>query len=211
MSRTLAFAIVLALAAASGCEQRFSAAPPPLPPGSIPPASSSGGIDALLGPSTDAGAVLDVHHALTVTLCSASPQACPAAETGATTDASYLVVFGSGRGVVRSRGQAMADLYKELRDRTGSGERLDAETRIPGDAGRPNGGGGGGGASKPGTDSSDPLSACAFQLLDLVDGVGEVTLDVVHGTGTTQCKVSLGGSGSRCLVKAPEREHPFGR
>jgi hypothetical protein len=106
----------------------------------------------------------------------------------------------------------MADLYKELRDRTSSGERLNAQSVAQGDAGARAGGGstkGGGG------DSSDPLAQSALHLLDLVDGVGEVTLDVVHGSGSHGCQVSLGrsadGGASRCLVQEPERPHRMGR
>jgi hypothetical protein len=50
-------------------------------------------------------------------------------------------------------------------------------------------------------------------LLDLVDGVGEVTIDVIHGR-STGCMVSLGrlatdGGAPQCLVREPER--PKGR
>jgi len=104
----------------------------------------------------------------------------------------------------------MADLYKELRDRTASGERLDAEPRAPG-AGGPLPVGG----SSTKANSDDPIAQCAFQLLDLVDGVGEVTLDVVRGSGGHGCQVSLGrtadGGASRCLVQEPERTRRPGR
>jgi hypothetical protein len=199
--------LVLASGGLFGCEERFSANPPPIAPESLPPASSSNAVDALLAPTPlDAGvAAPDSSHALTITLCSSSAQPCPEA------DATYRVVFGSGRGAARSRGQAMADLYKELRDRTASGERLDAETHAPGASRGP--APVGGGSSKASND--DPIAQCAFQLLDLVDGVGEVTLDVVHGSGSDGCRVSLGrsadGGASRCLVKDPERPHRLGR
>jgi len=201
---------VLALASLCGCEERFSANPPPIAPESLPPVSSSNAVDALLAPTaTDAGAPApDLSHALTVTRCSSSAQPCPASDA----DASYRVVFGSGRGAVRSRGQAMADLYKELRDRTASGERLDAETHAPGDAGG-HAPVGGGASTKASND--DPIAQCAFQLLDLVDGVGEITLDVLHGAGVHGCQVSLGraadGGALRCLVQEPERTRPAGR
>ena len=107
----------------------------------------------------------------------------------------------------------MADLYKELRDRTASGERLDAEPHGAGDAG-PRIPQGTRSTAKAGASGGDPISQCAFELLDLVDGVGEVTLDVVHGS--SGCKVSLGraaadGGTSRCLVQEPERARGFGR
>jgi hypothetical protein len=153
----------------------------------------------------------DSSHAMTVTICSASPLACPASAADASADMSYHVVFGSGRGVIRSRGQAMADLYNELRDRTASGERIDAKPRAPGDVGPP--------AlpsrvstTKASAGSSDAIAKCALQLLDLVDGVGQVTLDVIYGSGSSGCMVSLGrfaadGGASQCLVQEPERPH----
>jgi hypothetical protein len=206
-----------ALVGLIGCEQRFSADPPAGPESFAPAPSSSNALDALLATSaTDAGAAgRDTSHALVVTLCSASPQACPAPEGDASTDGSYHVVFGSGRGAIRSRGQAMADLYKELRDRTKSGEHLDAEPRAPGGVGSP-ARLAGGSTSKASEDSSDPIAQCASHLLDIVDGVGEVGLDVVHSFGSTGCVVSLGrsaadGGASQCLIKAPERVHRPGR
>jgi hypothetical protein len=206
--------VVLAVAVVGlfACEERFSSTPPPLAADSVAAGPSSSAIEALLAPSaTDAGpAALDIARALTVTLCSSSPEACPASAPDTSGAGSYRVVFGSGRGEIRSRGQAMADLYKELRDRTSSGERLNAQSVAQGDAGARAGGGstkGGGG------DSSDPLAQSALHLLDLVDGVGEVTLDVIHGR-SSGCMLSLGrlggeGSAPQCLVKEPDR--PKGR
>jgi hypothetical protein len=190
------------------CEQRFSSNPTPIGPQSFTPASSSDTIDQLIAP-TDAGlAALSSSRAVTLTVCSSSPQACPSPETDGSTTASYRVVFGSGRGELRSRGQAMADLYKELRDRTASGERLNAQSHALGDAGAR---AGGGWAS---ADSKDPIARCALHLLDVVDSAGELTLDVLHGFGSNGCMVSLGplaadGGATQCLVKEPER--PKGR
>jgi hypothetical protein len=205
--------VAVAVIGLFSCEQHYSSNPPSLAPESFAPASSSGAIDALLAPSTtDAGAVaLDSSHALTVTICSASPLACPTSAADASAEVSYHVVFGSGRGVIRSRGQAMADLYNELRDRTASGERIDANARAPNAAGSP--------AppsrvsrTKASAGSSDAIAKCALQLLDLVDGVGEVTLDVIYGSGSSGCMVSLGrfaadGGASQCLVQEPEGPH----
>ena len=201
----------LAVAALWACEERFSANPPPLAPESLPPLSSSNSVDALFPPApTDGGvAARDTSHALVITLCSSTATPCPDSNPDET---SYRVVFGSGRGAVRSRGQAMADLYKELRDRTASGERLDAEPRAASGSGGhfPVGSGSSAKAS-----NDDPVAQCAFQLLDLVDGVGEVTLDVVHGSGSHGCRVSLGraadGGVARCLVQEPEKERRPGR
>jgi len=209
-SRSL-LVLTIAVVGLFACEERFSSNPPPLAAESLAPASSSNAIDELLAPSaTDAGpTALGSSRALTVTICSSSPQACPATDADASAGGTYRVTFGSGRGAIRSRGQAMADLYKELRDRTSSGERLNAQSVAPGDAGGP----AGGGAATRGGDSSDPIAQSALHLLDLVDGVGEVTIDVIHGR-STGCMVSLGrlatdGGAPQCLVREPER--PKGR
>jgi hypothetical protein len=210
-----ALALAFAVVGVGACERRFSSDPPPLAPESLAPASSSGRVDPILGPTLadDAPVVHNQSHAMTVSFCSTSQPSCPASEVDASPDARYRVVFGSGHAEIRSRGQAMADLYKELRDRTSAGERLDAEARAPGDAGaaalvsdRP----------RAAAESSDALSQCAFHLLDLVDGVGEVTLDVVHTHGVQECMVSLGGSAGdggaeQCLIQEPERPKRPGR
>jgi hypothetical protein len=200
---------VSAAVAVVACEQRFSASPPVLPPAD--PQAASAGLEALLRPA-DAGArasAVDDSHAMVITLCASSPAACPGvgsaagADGGAPADgesgAGYHVVFGSGRGVMRTRGQALADLYKELRDRTASGERLAARTHVPA---------GTGGSTKAATKDSDALAASASRLLDVVDGVGEVTLDLVHAT--SGCILSLAREGGdagapQCLIKEPER------
>jgi hypothetical protein len=215
--RRLLFAIAFAaLLPPLGCEQRFSSEPPPVVPEGLAPASSSVALDGLLnGTSADAGSTAsDVSHAMTLTLCADNPQVCPGADPASASEGAYRVVFGSGRGAVRSRGQAMADLYKELRDRTGSGERLDAEPRVSDAGGAPLSRSSG--ANKKGSaDNADPLAQCAFRLLDLVDSTGEVTLDVFHGAGSRGCRVSLGGQNEagalQCLVQEPERERRFGR
>jgi hypothetical protein len=209
----VAIAFVLVVGGLLACEQRFSSEPPPVTPGS--PTASPSAIDALLAARiADAGtATGDAPHAMTVTLCSVSPHQCPPPDPGASGEATYRVLFGSGLASVRSRGQAMADLYKELRDRTAVGERLDAESHAPGRAvplAKPD--------HAPTTEASegnsDPVTRCAFHLLDLVDGVGEVTLDVVHESGLANCTVSLGGASAthgaaQCLISAPDR--PKGR
>jgi hypothetical protein len=197
-----------------GCEQRFSSDPPAVPesPG---PASSSSAIDALFAPiSADAGRrASEVSHAMTITLCASSLQPCPG--TDASADVMYRVVFGSGRGEVRSSAQAMADLYEELRNRTAAGERLDAEAHAPGDAGAVTASGRGSTANVS-AGSSDPISRCAFHLLHLVDAVGEVDLNIVHGSGSSGCMVWLGHSatGARapeCLIEEADRARHPGR
>jgi hypothetical protein len=206
--------LAVALVGLFGCEQRYSS-DPPLVPESRAQASSSSYLDALLAPIPDAGStVLNSSHAMTVAICSSSPQPCRALEPDASSDASYLVVFGSGRGVVRSREQATTELYQELRNRMAAGERLDVEPRAAGDAG----------TSvalddtwttKASAGSSDPILQCAVHLFGVVDRVGEVTVDVVHGVGSSGCLVSLGqsaaGGASHCLVQEPERPNRPGR
>jgi hypothetical protein len=195
-----------------GCEQRFSANPPPYVLESR--ASSSSSVDPLFAPRPDAGAVVqDVSRALTITLCSAGAQSCGTLEAGAAGGESYHVVFGSGRGEVRSRGQAIADLYEDLRNRTSAGEWLDAEPHPPGDAGTSVATGTVSLASGVAV-SADALSRCARHLLDVVDEVGEMDINVIHGSGS-KCLVSLGQPGtndgaSKCLILEPERPHRIG-
>lgn len=219
---TLALVSLVALVGWSGCEQRFSANPP-LGPDSFPSGSSSTSLEALFAPSPDSGALAqDNFHAMTVTLCS-SVAACGTSEADASIDLRYRVVFGSGRGEIRSRGQAMADLYEELRNRLSAGERLDAEphppgisgTAGPGDAGKSTALGGGS-TPEASAGSGDPIARCAFHLIKLVDDAGEVNLDVVHGTGSNRCMVSVGYSAassgaSECLLQEPDRPRPPGR
>ena len=174
--------------------------------GELARAAPPGAIDALLAPrSVDAGAAAaEPPHAMAVMLCAPGSRLCLASPGGDLHEARYRVVFGSGRAEVRSRGQAMADLYQELRDRTAAGEHLAAEPRAVGDGGAPSTRD----TRRPVTSAdTDPLSQCAFHLLDLVDGAGEVHLDVVHTDAAHACKVSLGkGSSAPCLV--PDAEGP---
>jgi hypothetical protein len=206
-----------ALSALLHCEQRFSATPPVMAPESVAPAAPSGALEALLSPpGVGAGPIeVEVSRALTITLCSASSVPCPSLDDAAM-EASYRVVYGSGRAEIRSRGQAMADLYKELRDRLASGERLDAVARPPRQAGGAFSAGNGAAMKPASADSSDATSQCAFHLLDLVDGVGEVMLEVMPRFSATGCLVSLGRPTSdaglpHCLITEPERPNRPGR
>jgi hypothetical protein len=219
----LAIVPMIALVGWFGCEQRFSDNPPLLGPESFPSGSSSTSLEALFAPSPDAGALVhDIFHAMTVTLCS-SLAPCGASEGDASVGMRYHVVFGSGRGEIRSRGQAMADLYEELRNRLSAGERLNAEPHAPGRSGATGPGDagripalGGGSGPEANTGSSDPIARCAFHLIKLVEDAGEVDLDVVHGSGSNRCLVSVGYSApssgaSECLLQEPERPRPPGR
>jgi hypothetical protein len=145
---------------------------------------------------------------MTITLCSATQQCLPS-DGDASTNVSYRVVFGSGRATIRSRGQVTTDLYNELRDRTTSGEQVDVELHAPGDAGSPPGLAGSSSAQSIPSDS-ESLTHCAFRLVDLIDGVGQITLDAIHQFGSSGCKVSLGRfaadtGASQCLIQEPER------
>ncbi len=205
------------LAALLHCEQRFSSSPPVMAPEIGAGAASSGALEALLSPpGVDAGtAPAPLSLALTITLCSASSVPCLSPDD-ASTDASYRVVYGSGRAEIRSRGQAMTDVYKEVRDRLASGERLEAVPRAP------RGAGGAfsastASASKASTEEgSDATTRCAFHMLDLVDGGNEVTLEVAPRFASTGCLVSLGrpqgdAGAPHCLIAEPERPNRGGR
>jgi hypothetical protein len=189
------------------CEDSFSSQP--LTPESVTPSAPS---SALLLPSPiDAGRspAPDSFHMMTITLCSTSSHPCLQSDEDASTEGSYRVVFGSGRGTIRSRGQVTTDLYNELRDRTTSGEQVDVELHASGDAGSPPTLGGSSSALK-GSSDSESLADCAFRLIAWVDRVGEVTLDVTPNFGSSGCSVSLGQfaadtSTSQCLIHEPER------
>jgi hypothetical protein len=207
----------VALAGLSDCNEPYSSHPTLE---SLPPASSSRAIEALFAPSVTADAAPptpNAYHALTVTQCLSSATPCLPSQGEAALSTSYLVVLGSGRGAVRSRGQATADVYNELRYRTTSGVRLDAEIHTRSDGGIA-GPGASGGQSRKSASDADPLAQCAQDLLDFVDGAGEVTLDVLHESGSSGCMVSMGrfsgdGGTSQCLVQDPEHPHgpPRGR
>jgi hypothetical protein len=190
------------------CEDRFSSKPPPLAPESFTPSAQS---NAPPSPSPlDAGpsAAHDSFHMMTITLCSASPQPCLASDGDASANVTYRVIFGSGRATIRSRGQATADLYNSLRDRATSGEQVDVEVYAPGDAGSPAALGSSSSAQMP--SGSESIAHCAFRLMGVVDGVGEITLDVIHEFGSSECSVSLGrfardAGASQCLIQGPER------
>ncbi len=127
-------------------------------------------------------------------------------------EASYRVVFGSGAGTIRTRGQAWAMLHAELRDRTALGEHLDAEPRDLGDGGVAE-------DDDPPHDAdkaSDKLSSAASQIMHAVDARGEVALDVLPQWGVADCEISMGPRGpdgkvGRCLVDAPPRPSRPGR
>jgi hypothetical protein len=199
---------VLAVSAGlSACEQRYSGDAPPAAPTGAPATSSSAGLNAVLAiGAQDAGTVgLSASHAMTVTNCAWPTGPCAGVDIDASAEGSYRVVFGSGRASIRSRGQAMADLYREMRDKTSAGQRLDLEPHTPG-AADASAGPAAPHASNP--SGSDPITQSAFVALDLVDAVGEVNVDVVYGTGADGCLISLGRAargGQQCLVHEPER------
>lgn len=192
------------------CEQRFSATSPA---DTLAPALTSDAGEAwLTQPVVDAGPVaVDSSHAMTLTACASNRQACPEPDSDGSVPATYRVVFASGRGVIRSREQAMTDLYRELRDRMTTGERLtihSAARRDGGAASRPKGGSAA--ATSP---DNDAFVQSAQRLLEVVDGSGEVTIDVVRGK-SFGCMLLLApsvpvpdddGGASSCLIKEPER------
>jgi hypothetical protein len=204
------FAAGLALAA---CEEGLSPADAPTPPPEAMPHAPQPIASAALvaGPVADlgdAGAVANVgHHAVMVTTCAIDKNGCLLAQPSAPPpESSYRVVFGGGVGAIRTRGQAMADLYKEIRDRTESGGHLAAETHHLGDP--PPDFEGAKAAPRSKAAADDPLVEAAFQLMDAVDHDGEVTLDALSQRSASSCKLSIGvpdpdGGAARCLVEAP--------
>ena len=211
---------VLVFAAVVACEDHYTSTPPTAPE-SYPSMSSTSRVAALFAPvHVEAGAAVasspsESPHALTIASCASSPGECSPASADAGADATYRVVFGSGRVVVRLRAQAMTDLYNELRDRTTAGERLDATPHAPQDPKpraereeRPH--------SASSAAASDPIAKGAIELLDLVDDIGEVTIDVVHASGLRGCTVSVklpsaDGGASQCLIQATEQPHRAGQ
>jgi hypothetical protein len=183
------------------------------------PSSDTPTILASATATPDAGAAADAarseglaYHTITITLCAKDAEGCSHAQ-GAGAGAGYRVAFGSSAGTLRSRDQAQADLYRELRDRTAIGTHLAAKEhrrQVAAEAGsgpalasaR---------ASQSAADSTestgaDELVEAARQLVDAVDKEGEVTLDVAHGRAT--CKISLTTTAAdtpRCLVRQESR------
>ena len=104
----------------------------------------------------------------------------------------------------------MAELYKEIRDRTQSGEHLEARPRHLGD---PPADPAGAAPRSKARAADEPLVEAAFQLMDAVDRDGEVALDPLAQRGAKGCRLSLGapdpdaGSG-HCLLDAPGASSP---
>ena len=154
-----------------------------------------------LAPSGDAGAVADAspaafdpYHLLTVSLCERDIEGCKRVNV-IPEGAPYRVALGSSGGERRSHDQAIADLYRELRDRTALGARLVARVHrldaAPSDAGKGKSSAGAGGKGGAGSDSvtTDVLIDAARQLMDAVDNAGEVTIDTSHDR--PGCKLSF--------------------
>jgi len=157
-------------------------------------------------------------HVVTVTLCSRDKDTCALAQAKALDavgeGSSYRVAFGSTVGSIRSHQQALADVYRELRDRTQWGTHLACQGHslvestsdggIPSNAGIP--------ARPPASNASsdaptgaEAMTSAALQVMLAVDNLGEVTIDV--GPTRGGCSVSLSESGAdRCLVGVPPRK-----
>lgn len=180
--------------------------------GPIPTAETPSPVASSEAPSTDAPdashAPTAAFHSITVTLCSRDCEACQRApSTGGGTP--YRFAFGSSVGTLRTREQVIADLYRELKNRTSAGTNLAAAAHrleAPSDGGRFDPGGTG-----PVTPGTDPIVDAAFQLMEAVDGQGEVTIDVAHGK--LGCKLSFNlldtdAGGRRCLIVDTSRPSP---
>jgi hypothetical protein len=144
------------------------------------------------------------YHAITVALCARAADLCAGAQATGETRADYAVVFGSGAGTLRTRSQAMADLYKELRDRTSWGTHLTARPHhleLAPDASVPSS------SAVPRAETTpdpDPLVAASFELMTVVDTDGEITIDTTSSYGA--CKLALAdatdadGGAARCFI-----------
>jgi hypothetical protein len=183
-----------------------------------PPAPTEMASAAPVGASADAGAAPSTmpFHTITITQCTRDRDACQRAGSATAPGAPYRVAFGSGLGTVRMREQAVADLYREIKNRTDLGTHLAAAShhrdRAVPDSGaleppvEP----------RPAAATSDPMVDAAYQLIDAVDAQGEVTLDVAHGR--RDCKLSLTSDSvdaapRRCLLVGdprPGRNDPEG-
>jgi hypothetical protein len=168
----------------------------------------------------DAASTALAFHTITVTLCARDREACQRAQSSGAGEPTYRVAFGSSVGTLRSREQALADLYREIKSRNGAGTHLAAAPhrleRPLADSGRDPAP-----APRPAAGGSDPIVDAAFQLIDAVDTQGAVTLDVAHGR--PDCRLSMAtedadaGPRRRCLLfeesrsGRPEPEGPRGR
>jgi hypothetical protein len=188
-----------------------------MPHAPMPVASASAAPSAApVADEEDAGAPVERDpHAVLVTSCAIDRNGCLAAQpTSPQSEASYRVAYGRGGGTIRTRQQAMAELYKEIRDRMDSGAHLVA---VPHHLGDPVPTAGGAEASRPRAHKSDdPVIEAAFQLMDVVDHDGEIAIDALATAGSRSCKLSLGnpesdGGVSRCLVEAPASMMPTQR
>ncbi len=167
-----------ALAASVACESA-----PPRAPVASAPAPSSGEV------------VLPVRafHTITVAQCAREGAACDHATAGAPPGPAYVVAFGTSGGSTRSRDQAMADLYRELRDRTVNGTHLVARPHplpaSPSADGSPAAADDAQAKTSKSSDDTEPLVQAAVALMKLVDKEGEVTID--RTSANSECKVAL--------------------
>ena len=204
----VAFLSGLVVAATIACEQRFSAYPAPFDQEKPTPSSSAISLDALFAPAVaDAGAVAQTSiPAMTVARCSSSIQLC-SSEGDAAASENYRVAFGSGRGTIRSREQATADFFKELRDRTTSGQRLIAEMASRGDAGTAEIHGVPSAVKSEPSVGNETLLLLAVRLMDFVDSTGEISLDVIHESGSNGCILAVGRFAERRATQCLLEEH----
>jgi hypothetical protein len=201
---------LLAALALGACEDgmtRAEAPPPSLDtmPRAPAPAASAPAPESQPVADVDGGAPADTsYHAVLVTICAVDKRACLLAQGSPTPeDSSYRVVLGRGVGAIRTRGQAMADLYTEMRARTGAGGHLMA---TPHHIGEPPANLAASPRSRAAAD--DPLVEAAFNLMEAVDRDGEVTIDAAPSVSAGGCKVAVGSleadaGAARCLVGAP--------
>ncbi len=107
----------------------------------------------------------------------------------------------------------MAELYKEIRDRTESGEHLEAHPRH---LGEPPADPAGAAPRSKARAGDEPLVEAAFQLMDAVDRDGELTIDPLAQRGAHGCRLALGtldldAGATHCLLDAPVESGRSGR
>jgi len=174
-------------------EMANAAAPDPASGATTGTGTAAGTGDAPPAPldAIDSGVVIDDSpHMMLITACWIDRRGCLRAQPSPPPAGStYRVVFGGGTGSLRTRGQAMADLYGAIRDRTQAGEHLAAAPHHVGDPPADD-------AQEPVRPRShgdeDPIVEAAFKLMAEVDRGGELTIDSLPRRAPSSCKLALG-------------------
>ena len=210
LRRVFVTAAVMIVGAAAGCDTMRSHPPPLGGPVGEPTEADAGGSAASSVESTPP----DLTHMMTISVCARDADTCKNAQgAGEDPTLGYRVAYRTGAGMLRTRDQAMADIYKELRDRINGGSRLVAQSHHLAEAPDAQAG-----FANPrhGANRSEPVVGAAFELMDMVDAEGEVTVDTVAGAAGRTCKLSVGGLAwdggtGHCLLEEEEVRHERNR